>query len=167
MRLSRLERWSWLASALLTLTVGLVLGAKVEASHFGLPRYPANGFHYIADGSAVTYYIPASQFVGTAFRQAHSNWNVTRNGGYLAYAVETTLFSNWQQIEWQRLDDVGAGYATQQNRGSVSYCINTTVGDWCRVDVVVDDMVPEEVGSAAHELGHALFGLANEDDESL
>lgn len=166
MRLLCKRHFLWLGSPALILTLGFVFGARTQASHFDF-RYPARGgFDAIAQGGAATYYIdPAipetpDNLHKTAIRAVHGRWNQTRNGGYNSYASETTTKVNWQQIQWRRISDPVFG--TYMYYGpSASNCNFGNQAPWCRTEIIGQFTPPPHEGALAHELGHAIFDLAD------
>ena len=163
MRHSKLRRWSLLVSGILIFTVGAGTGRRTVAQHLGDPVYPGAGFWAIATGQQVSFYIsPQVSQVSGGIHTAQNAWNAARNGGSTNYAYHTTSASTSQQVQhiyWPIASECG----TYIYKG-VS-CVAFVAGPYCYSTIQSDGQPQpglEHALAAAHELGHAMFGLIDE-----
>lgn len=166
MRLSRLARWNWSVSVVLALAAGILVGSRAWASHFGDARYPANGFDDIASGGSLTYHIQSTAPYPPIARTAQTAWNVTRAQGYVNYADETFTRVNWQQVQWDHLAPCPPNNCgTLIWRGTQGNCnLNPGPQRYCYSLILEPLQADATVGAHIHELGHAMFGLADHFD---
>jgi hypothetical protein len=168
MQPSKRRHWNWLVSVAFAIVVAIVLNSGSQASHFGDSRYSSNGFHNIAQGNTVSYHIdPNAPNPGLA-RNAHAAWNATRAQGYVNYAVESSTRTNWQQVQWNHLAQENPPTQTWGTliwRGPQGNCnLNPGPQTYCYSDITEPLDSNGTLGAMVHELGHALFGLADHID---
>jgi hypothetical protein len=165
MRLLRHARWNWLISIVVALAAGMLAGSQGWASHFGDTRYLNNGFENIGAAGSISYHIQPTAPYPPIARTAQDAWNIGRAQGYINYANETFTRSNWQQVQWNHVVCPPANCGTGIWRGTQSSC-NYVPGPvrYCYSEVDEPLLSTATIGAHIHELGHAMFGLADHFD---